>query len=337
MRRLIGALLILHGFAHLGVGMWVYGVDQRWWVTGLWLISVCGFFAAGAGLQGIPSIERRWHGLVVIAAVASLGLIALFRRPDPVLVFGSGIDAAILIASIPFVREALPRWVGTPVHPAHRRLSSLGAIVLAVALAYPVALILLRPWQTRWGVTRIEIAAAYPGDERGANARYRLDHGVTIHAPASAVWPWLVQIGQDRAGFYSYDWLERLIGDPVHNADRIVPAWQSLHPGDLVRAAPPDYLGGLFGHELGWRVVSAIPNRALILDGWGAFVLDPVNDTTTRLVVRTRGAGIPSFIGIPLAPVNIMVFEPAHFIMQRRMLLGIAERAEREWRESRGM
>jgi hypothetical protein len=155
-----------------------------------------------------------------------------------------------------------------------------------------------------------------------------VDHGVTIAAPAHAIWPWLVQLGQDRGGFYSYDWLERFAGDPIRNADRIHPEWQTLHVGDLVRAAPANYLGGIFGSELGWRVTAIDPPRSLVLEGWGAFILRPVNDSTTRLLVRTRGGGTPTYAGVALAPIGLLVFEPAHFIMERGMLLGIKRRAE---------
>jgi hypothetical protein len=67
------------------------------------------------------------------------------------------------------------------------------------------------------------------------------------------------------------------------------------------------------------------PQRALVLGGWGAFVLEP-KDGYTRLIVRTRGVGKPNVV---LAPFGLLVFEPAHFIMERRMLLGMKERAER--------
>jgi len=148
---------------------------------------------------------------------------------------------------------------------------------------------------------------------------------VTIQATPPAVWPWLIQLGQDRGGFYSYDWLERLIGDEIRNAERIHPEWQTLRTGDLVRATQPDYLGGIFGPNVGWRVTRLDTNRVVVLGGWGAFVLQPANGST-RLIVRTRGNGKPN---VALAPFGLLVFEPAHFIMQRRMLLGIKERVER--------
>jgi len=329
MRRLFGSLLILHGVAHAGAGAWVNGTRPEWWVNILWLIAGAGFLTAGAGLLGVPRLDRHWRPLSVIAAVSSLALLAIF--PHPVLMIGAAIDGALLITAVPFAREIVVRTAGVPAHPPHRHLSALGTTFALALTAYFSTLVLLRPWHMRWGVSDSELASVLPGDERVTHPRYRIDHGVTINAPVSAVWPWLAQIGQDRGGFYSYDWLERLIGDPVHNVNRVVPEWQSIERGDFVRAAPPHYLGGVFGERLGWPVAQVVPGRALVLDGWGAFVLVPVNDTTTRMLVRTLGATPPSISGVPLASLGTLVFEPAHFIMQRRMLLGIKERAESAW------
>jgi hypothetical protein len=141
------------------------------------------------------------------------------------------------------------------------------------------------------------------------------------------VWPWLVQLGQDRAGFYSYSTLERAFGDRITNADRIHPEWQSIAVGDTIRATQPDYFGGRFG-TLGWRVTDVVPGRALVLEHWGSFVLLPIDSGRTRLIVRTRESGKPTMRGLLAGPFSVFVFEPAHFIMQRGMLRGIRARAE---------
>jgi hypothetical protein len=95
-----------------------------------------------------------------------------------------------------------------------------------------------------------------------------------------------------------------------------------------VFATQRDYLGGRFG-ALGWEVKRVEPNRVLALDKWGNFVLSPVDSATTRLIVRTRGASRVTWLGFVLAPVNVFFFEPMHFVMERAMLRGIRERAER--------
>lgn len=166
------------------------------------------------------------------------------------------------------------------------------------------------------------------GDPPLGQSHYRIDHAVTIDAPVDAVWQWLVQIGQDRGGFYSYDWLERMFGADIDNATRVVPEWQQRRVGDLVRAVQPNYLGGAFGPDLGWRVEAIEPGRAMVLENWGAFVLSPDGPERTRMHIRTRGAGIPTLAGAALTPLSLLVLEPAHFIMERGMLLGIKQRAE---------
>ena len=327
MRRYFGALLVLHGLAHAGAGMWASTLAPTWIVSPLWWLATVGFVLAGLGLLGAPRFEVHWRPIAVAAALASLGLLAVER--SLVSVAGMLVDAVVLLDSIPPVRQRMTRLLGMPLHPQRRPLPRSGTIVFAVLLAYVAAVVALRGWFTRWGSTAAERALVLPGDSLVPDARYRIDHAVTIHAAADSVWPWLAQIGQDRGGFYSYTWLERAVGDPVTNAERIVPEWQHIAPGDLVRSVPRGYLFGLLGDSTGWRVAEVAPGRALVLEGWGAFVLRPIDDSTTRFIVRTRGPGTPSFVGVPLAPLGLLVFEPAHFIMQRGMMLGIKERAER--------
>jgi len=145
-------------------------------------------------------------------------------------------------------------------------------------------------------------------------------HAITINAPAADVWPWLVQLGQHRGGFYSYSWLENLVGCDMHNADRIVPEWQELKVGDEVwlhPKAPP------------LRVLAIEPGRAIVLEKCWSFVLHPIDENRTRLIIRGRGEFNPDFKNGLL---NFLlwrgIFEPAHFIMERKMLLGIKQRAE---------
>jgi len=326
MRRLIGSLLVLHGFAHAGAGIWATPGAPHLLVTLLWWVAMVGFVSAGAGLIGVRWLDRRGRPLAVIAALASLALLTFY--PHPVLLIGAAIDGMILIDSIPFAHRVITRDLGLMLHPPRRHLGKVGTGVVVAILVYVSAVVLTRPWNATWGVSDGELMAPLPGDELNGSGRYLVQHGVTIHAPADSVWPWLAQIGADKGGFYSHAWLERAFGDPIHNADRIVPEWQSIKAGDLVRSAPPNYLAGMLGRDPGWRVTAAERGRLLVLDGWGAFVLQAVNDTTTRLYVRTRGDAEPTLASVTIAPLGLLVFEPAHFIMQRSMLLGIRDRAE---------
>lgn len=324
-RRLFATVLLLHGLAHANAGM-LAADGPKVPPTILWAIASVAFLGAGFGLLGVRQLERHWQVLGLVGIASSLAMLVVYRPPT--VIGGIAVDL-MLLAILLFV--SIPRRERTAARPG--RLARLGGVAAFGVLAYVAIVIVARPWHSRWGSSDAELRAALPGDSLVPDAHYSIQHAVSIRATPEAIWPWLVQMGQDRGGFYSYDWLERLIGDEIWNADRVHPEWQSRAVGDLVRAAQPDYLGGIFGPSVGWRITLLEPNRVLVLGGWGAFVLEP-DSGATRLIVRTRGAGKPN---VALAPFGLLVFEPAHFIMQRRMLLGIKERAEREARNSAGM
>jgi hypothetical protein len=102
-----------------------------------------------------------------------------------------------------------------------------GAFLIAAALLTPF----LRSWRTKWGATDAEVHRSLPGDELVPHPKWGYAYAITIRASAVDVWPWLVQMGQDRGGMYSYEWLENLVGGDIHNADRIIPELQPLEVG----------------------------------------------------------------------------------------------------------
>lgn len=178
---------------------------------------------------------------------------------------------------------------------------------------------LFRPWFLRWGATRAEIEAVMPGDELVPDPAVCATRAVTVEAPVEAVWPWVAQLGQDRAGFYSYAWLENLAGCQMPSADRIHPEWQTRAVGETVKLHP---LAGL-------KVAVFEPNRAFILEQTWGFVLEPLGPDRCRLIARSRsGRG-------PRAIYDALLVELPHFIMERRMLLTIKALAERAWNEQR--
>jgi hypothetical protein len=195
---------------------------------------------------------------------------------------------------------------------------------LAGAAALAAYLYVLRPWHLRWGATEEEATEVLPGDELVPHPKAIATHAITINAPVMYVWSWLVQMGQDKGGFYSYTWLENMVGCQMHNAARIVPEFQRLHEGDMVRLhpkAPP------------LPVKICEPFKAIVMGSntqnpgtWG-FYLKEIDENTTRLIVRGRGSWREPSLLNWLS--HYAVFEPAHFIMERKMLLGIKERAER--------
>ena len=109
---------------------------------------------------------------------------------------------------------------------------------VAVGAAVAAGLACLRARVLRWGATDEEVNLALPGDELVPHADLTATRAVTVGAAVDGVWPWIAQLGQGRGGFYSYDFLENLVGCDIHSADRIVPAWQSIDVGDEVNLHP---------------------------------------------------------------------------------------------------
>lgn len=217
--------------------------------------------------------------------------------------------------------------------PSSRRIAT--AMLLLVA-TYHFG---IRPWHRRWGVPASDVQAPLPGDDLLPDATDQVTHAIEVDAPTEAVWPWLVQLGQGRGGFYSYDWLENAVGADIHTVDRIVPELQDLEEGDTIRLAPEDYPGS--SPESAPTVARLDHERALVLRPPGespawtwAFVLEPIDEDTTRLFARMRSKPRQSSIGpfsegSPLRAItNYLFWEPAHFVMERKMLTGIKRRAE---------
>jgi hypothetical protein len=329
-RGLLATLFIVHGLLHASIGVWAVAGHSLAIVNTLWSVAILSYVATGFAVLRVPVLRDNWKSSLAIATLASLLLLTFYggRLGLP------GVVVDLVLAFIGF--DVMQPRVDHDVEAAdrahlrglpHPGWHAIGWAVASLALVYMATVVFLRPIYLGWGTTPAERVATLPGDDAIVHARYRVDHGITIHAPSDSVWPWLAQLGQNRGGFYSYAGLERLFGDRIANADRIHPEWQDIMIGDTVRATQPDYLGGRFG-TLGWRVAHVEPNRVLVLENWGSFVLQPIDSATTRLFVRTRAPGKASVLGLVLGPLNVFVFEPAHFIMQRGMLRGIRDRAE---------
>jgi hypothetical protein len=214
------------------------------------------------------------------------------------------------------------------------KLRRLGTAALALAGGSLAALTVTRRWHQHWGATNQEITRPLPGDDLIPAAKLDSTHAITIHAPADQIWPWLAQMGyEDRAGTYSYDLFERSIGRNLYQVDPDIPALAAgatmpFAPGMPMTVAVADPPHAL----VLWQVTSA--NKAIDPTGpWGnnyvawtwAFVLESVDATTTRLLVRMRVGYQPA---AKWAPYMWLLVEPAHFVMGRRQLLGIRQRAE---------
>jgi hypothetical protein len=215
------------------------------------------------------------------------------------------------------------RSSGSPIRS--RRGLALGVTALVALVVGGLYVTVVMPWQDSWGATAADRAMALPGDELVPRPIRQVDHVVAVQAPAGRVWPYLAQLGQDRAGFYSYDWLENIALAGIHNHPDIRPEWQTRQIGELVPAVQGRYLGFDTAGKVGWKVNRFQPNAALGLADWGVFALVEQPDGTTRLVARGRQAApTPA----ALWPVVTFLLEPIHFVMERRMLLYLAELAE---------
>jgi hypothetical protein len=207
--------------------------------------------------------------------------------------------------------SALSGWQTWPVRS--RRV----ALTLAAALGALYYARLRRPILT-WGATAAEAASRLPGDELLEDADGIATRAIWIDAPAAAVWPWLAQMGPSpRGGAYTYDWIENLLGLDMHSADRVLREFQHPEIGDTI---------GFGSNRM--RIERIEPEHVLVSrseDGnwvW-AFVLEE-QDGRTRLISRNR-FHLPTLV----ARVGMLPMEPGSLVMERKMLRGIKQRAER--------
>lgn len=208
-----------------------------------------------------------------------------------------------------------------------------GAIALAMAAA-SVWRRWVTPWHRRWGATDDEARMPLPGDGLVAEPAQQSTRAIGIDADPASVWPWIIQIGADRGGFYSYESLENLFGLGIHNSDEVVPAWQHRDVGDLVFA---DAKG-----SGGWYVMEVLPGEALVLqvgdvragrplrrdeqlrwESTWSFVVRPAPGGRSRLLVRERAGFGSRLTELAMWPVGFV-----SFVMTRKMLREIKARAE---------
>ena len=325
MRLLLGTALVLHGLGNAVLPL--RGVDATGpgdWsiaVTLVYVLAIVWFVKGGLGLLGVRPLSGDITFTVAAGGVCSLIAQSLLGHAD--LWFGVVLSFALPILTATFVALA-----GEQSNAGHSPWRVAGDVIGVALFAWIAVSVTIWPFSRTWGAAPHEWVMTLPGDTPDRAPTFEILHGVTIDAPPSAVWPWLVQLGQDRAGFYSYERFERLFGADIHNVREIRPEWQTRHVGDRVFAAAP---GSIYerplGERPGWTVTHVDPNHALVLENWGAFVLLPDLNGRTRFLIRSQISNerIPAWA----AALNFTAFELPHFIMQRRMMLNIKELAER--------
>lgn len=195
-----------------------------------------------------------------------------------------------------------------------RFFAGLGILMLVLILGYMV----IRPWHLHWGATPEEVSQAMPGD---------LEHigwtrAITINAAPEEIWPWLVQWGQGRGGWYSYDWLENLFGFDIRTADRILPEYQNLKVGDPICMSSsfcPSHVTVLEPNQwLSWQALDDNGGPVWTF----TFGLTPVDDTHTRLIVRE------SFDNSFMPPAAVVALEIPDAVMELKSLHTVKARAE---------
>ena len=193
-----------------------------------------------------------------------------------------------------------------------------GTAAVAAPMSY---LLLFRHWCLTWGARDDEVARKLPGDELLPDAGLVTTRAITIDAPPDAIWPWLAQMGSGRGGAYTYDWIQNLLGLNMHSADEILPQYQDIKVGDELPMGPgrPAMKVEVLDRPRTLAVRIADMNWVWI------FALAP-EDGSTRLISRNRVRTSA------LPPVSRLLYplfmEPGSLIMERKMLLGIKQRAE---------
>ena len=203
---------------------------------------------------------------------------------------------------------------------SERRLArSLADVVVASPLFLSAPL--CRRWHLRWGATEAEVAAPMPGDELVHDTSFNATRAITIDAPPKAVWPWLVQIGHGRAGWYSYDLFDN---GARPSAARILPQYQQLKVGDWVP------MSGTVNETTAFRIKAFQPDRWMLWEKphstW-AWMLLALEGGRTRLITRVKDRY--AWRASPgNALLSLILMEFGDFPMMRKLLRGVKERAE---------
>lgn len=194
-----------------------------------------------------------------------------------------------------------------------------GLAILASIVSWMTVLYILfiRPWHLRWGATDEEVDRPMPGDDQVPHPMLEATRAITIRASAAEIWPWLIQMGYRRAGWYSYDLLDN---DGIH-VNRIIPELQHLEVGDVMKTDA----------EGGFTVAAIEPNRSIVLVIRNLYAqisstifLGEIDNERTRLIMRLRA----NFKRDLRTSLFYLAFESGDFVMMRKELLGIKQRVE---------
>lgn len=303
-----------------------------------------GLFDAGAEQQRAFTARRPdafWHATwAFVLEPLDEGRTRLLVRARAAYSEGGGLHAAWMGLAHPIMQTAQLRHLAARVEgrtPADDlrdvAAGASGAAIMVAAMLTPF----LRRARSHWGLDEATAERRYPGDELVPEPRWSWTHGIEIDAPAGEVWPWVAQIGADRAGFYSYQWLENIAGCALRNAEAVHPPW-AVRQGDALRLHPEMALEVVSLRE-GEHFVAhapADPAARAAGKGWAEvswlFFVEPLGPERCRFISRYRiDCSDDIATRIKLGPTFV---EPIGFAMDRRMLMGVKERAERARRRA---
>lgn len=315
-----GSLLALVATAPIPPYKQVINAAVAWNVTSALALAVV-VFEMTAGLlilwRGRPA-----RAALVAAGAWGLGMLPVI--PPEGWLIGIATTGAPGVAGLILARHSYSETVfseGTRKHwvnsIARTVVKPIPALIIFAAV-WVLFLGLLHPWLMNWGSTPQEQAMVLPGDTAQPSTYFT--RAITIEAPPSAVWPWLLAIGQDRAGFLSNDYLENLTGADIHNADTLRPEWRQRAVGDKVPMGSPGQQA--MGGDATLTTIHILEPERVIADAPGRFVLLADGASRTRLLLRES-------LQDPLrSGVLWVLWDPMHFVMEQRMLQGVKERAE---------
>jgi hypothetical protein len=188
-----------------------------------------------------------------------------------------------------------------------------------ISLQLIIGITVIKPLILTWGSTDQEVAMSMPGDH--LTPFISSTRGITINAPISEVWDWLIQLGADRGGFYSYWFIERPLGYKFRDQKRIESEFKDMKVGRIISASL-DQSNSVIKYS--WPIVAVDPGKSFVLKGWGCFLLNEIDPRQTRLIVRTHGRPLSGWVD----QLKYFFMMPLHYLMERRMLTGIKDRAE---------
>jgi hypothetical protein len=211
-------------------------------------------------------------------------------------------------------------------------------IVLTLTIPALVYHLGLRGWCLRWGTTAAEAHGALPGDDLFPAYTGEATHAITIHAAPDKIWPWLMQMGQDRSGFYSYTFLENAFGCDMPKVERLVADWKPRTRGETVWFCNPKRFNGqgkmipaVVETDRAFAMVSPsdwqnVQAGGYAQDGIWSFTIQPTTNGQSRLIARVRNGPAPTLASRLMGRA---FWEPAHFVMEQKMLRTIRDLAER--------